>query len=381
MTAINETIVNRLKEELTCVICQDIYDDPYSLLPCLHTYCKGCADVLIGARCPICRVSSVRTVRSFTVQSFLDILTQAQDILTSITITPSISTNNKSNQQNGTVNRNNKNSTTHEIPAGSGSGSGSTGSTRKRPCRYCDTSFLTANACRTPITNTNQSGDGHIQCYSCREYMPSKSMNGTEPDLSQSCNFCGNIYCDDFWGCKNKSNSAKLFILDEIEDIKHFISDVEHITARSHGHLNRSEIKLLENYINEEGETWTSNWKSCLYHFDENIYRTAVARQMVPMAEQLYNTRRIPTDEEEVEDMYYENMEEIGVMPSKHLRACYTCAVNIVNGQFYYYWSRLVGTGICDDREKCSEGHNCTRQWISTRHAEAHSHTEPDASN
>jgi hypothetical protein len=66
---------------------------------------------------------------------------------------------------------------------------------------------------------------------------------------------------------------------------------------------------------------------------------------MVPMAEQLYNTRRLPTDD--VEDLYYENMDEIGVMPSKHLRACYTCAVNIVNGQFYYYWSRLVGTGIC----------------------------------
>jgi hypothetical protein len=27
-------------------------------------------------------------------------------------------------------------------------------------------------------------------------------------------NFCGNIYCDEFWGCKNKSNEAKLFVLD-----------------------------------------------------------------------------------------------------------------------------------------------------------------------
>ena len=60
----------------------------------------------------------------------------------------------------------------------------------------------------------------------------------------------------------------------DLKDIKHFISDVEHITARSHGHLNRAEIRLLEKYINEEGETWGTNWTSCLYHFDENIYRT-----------------------------------------------------------------------------------------------------------
>lgn len=75
---------------------------------------------------------------------------------------------------------------------------------------------------------------------------------------------------------------------------------------------------------------------------------------MTPLAYQLYNTRRLITgsqldsiednddSEDEYGDGYYDKIGTRGIMPSNHLRACYSCAATIVNGQFYGYWKEIV---------------------------------------
>lgn len=76
---------------------------------------------------------------------------------------------------------------------------------------------------------------------------------------------------------------------------------------------------------------------------------------MTPLALQLYNTRRISSgsdneDEEEEEDTYYDRMGEEGILPSNHLLACYSCAVTIVNGQFYGYWRDALANDLARGR-------------------------------
>ena len=55
----------RVKEELTCVICQDLLNNP-KILPCLHSFCTGCLKEWSGRlanldpskrhlECPLCR--------------------------------------------------------------------------------------------------------------------------------------------------------------------------------------------------------------------------------------------------------------------------------------------------------------------------------------
>ena len=52
----------KVKEELTCAICQDLLNEPRSL-PCLHSFCTGCLKELLAGlnsskyqlECPLCR--------------------------------------------------------------------------------------------------------------------------------------------------------------------------------------------------------------------------------------------------------------------------------------------------------------------------------------
>lgn len=70
---------------------------------------------------------------------------------------------------------------------------------------------------------------------------------------------------------------------------------------------------------------------------------------MTTIAQQLYNTRRLdyslPEEYEEDDDAYYDRIGEEGILPSNHLLACYSCAVTIVNGQFYGYWKHELDNG------------------------------------
>lgn len=74
---------------------------------------------------------------------------------------------------------------------------------------------------------------------------------------------------------------------------------------------------------------------------------------MTPLGLEVYNTRRLPvygndgqSDDDEDEDAYYDRIGEDGVLPSMNLRACYSCAVTVVNGQFYGYWKSLKEDGL-----------------------------------
>jgi len=73
---------------------------------------------------------------------------------------------------------------------------------------------------------------------------------------------------------------------------------------------------------------------------------------MTPLALQLYNTRRLVdenqnySDEEEEYYNYYDRIAEEGILPSNHLLACYSCAVTIVNGQFYGFWKDTLSNRL-----------------------------------
>lgn len=79
----------------------------------------------------------------------------------------------------------------------------------------------------------------------------------------------------------------------------------------------------------------------------------AIVRRMTPLGLQIYNTRRLPSyggnytvESDEDEDEYYDRIGEEGVLPSENLRACYSCAVTVVNGQFYGYWKNIIEDGL-----------------------------------
>lgn len=77
----------------------------------------------------------------------------------------------------------------------------------------------------------------------------------------------------------------------------------------------------------------------------------AIVRRMTPLGLEIYNTRRLPVYDNNNhsdgdEDAYYDRIGEEGVLPSMNLRACYSCAVTVVNGQFYGYWKSLKEDGL-----------------------------------
>lgn len=71
-------LVSSLKDELTCSVCYDIYNDPYVIIKCLHTFCLQCIQHLQSdgqIRCPECRVvAQVKDTRKdFKTQRLIDI--------------------------------------------------------------------------------------------------------------------------------------------------------------------------------------------------------------------------------------------------------------------------------------------------------------------
>ncbi|KAI9364172.1 hypothetical protein BD770DRAFT_439854 [Pilaira anomala] len=251
----------------------------------------------------------------------------------------------------------------------------------KNPCRSCQPSNGTNFTCPIPITESQQSGFGHIFCGFCSEYLPARGFGGNEPSINQCCSFCGIVACDKYWGCKNRGMDAKLYVLSEITSIKQYLVDIDRIDALEDGHLNLVEIELLEQYLEERDISWSEAWHTCLSYFDNNHYATSITRRMTTIAQQLYNTRRLvysipEEDDEEEDDEYYDRIGEEGILPSNHLLACYSCAVTIVNGQFYGYWKHELDNGARNGRDKCLIGTRCETQWRTENHARRLSHIE-----
>lgn len=79
------TLKNRchFTNKSNAAVCQEIYDKPQALLPCLHTFCLDCVNFIPGNNyenriiCPICRNRSTGHVANFTIQSFIDIFNNA----------------------------------------------------------------------------------------------------------------------------------------------------------------------------------------------------------------------------------------------------------------------------------------------------------------
>ena len=49
MASTSEVNIEQLKKEVTCQKCHKLYSSP-KLLPCLHTFCKGCLTLRDGLR-------------------------------------------------------------------------------------------------------------------------------------------------------------------------------------------------------------------------------------------------------------------------------------------------------------------------------------------
>ena len=83
----NQSLAEGVDKELTCAICLSRYNRP-KLLPCLHSYCKGCLeDMLKKSRekrnitCPQCKVEHVLPPQGiegfttfFTINNLLELL-------------------------------------------------------------------------------------------------------------------------------------------------------------------------------------------------------------------------------------------------------------------------------------------------------------------
>ncbi|KAI8081827.1 uncharacterized protein B0P05DRAFT_63101 [Gilbertella persicaria] len=108
----------------------------------------------------------------------------------------------------------------------------------------------------------------------------------------------------------------------------------------------------------------------------------AIIRRMTPLGLQLYNTRRLLSEDNQSvldDDEYYYRIQEEGILPSQHLRACYSCTVTVANGLFYTFWKGVVQNGLDQlHRERCQQGIQCETQWRRESHAQRLSHIEID---
>ncbi|KAL9539546.1 hypothetical protein MBANPS3_010200, partial [Mucor bainieri] len=370
-------------------LCQDLFDKPQALIPCLHTFCLDCVNSLPtnygndAMTCPICRRRANSFSSNFSIQNFIDIFNNASldeaeeiTIISDITVKGSSSAERNSSYssfastssspvlERSAPNEEHRHdeaesSTAAFSTAGSSSSASSYQSVTnfgmmKKPCRSCSSSNCTNYTCPMPITDENQDGFGHLLCGYCSEFMPARGFGGNEPAINQCCSFCGVVACDEYWKCKNRSSAAKLYILSDIHDISTWIRDVDSIETKEDGHLNTAEIALLQTYLNRTGISWRDAWVHCLGDLDDNLYTSPIVRRMTSLGLQIYNTRRLPVydnndyndDDDDAEDAYYDRIGEEGVLPSMHLRACYSCAVTVVNGQFYGYWKSLKEDGL-----------------------------------
>ncbi|KAI7899219.1 uncharacterized protein BX663DRAFT_521833 [Cokeromyces recurvatus] len=400
-----QLMTSELRDELTCVLCQDMYDKPQALIPCLHTLCLDCISCLPKTNeendafnCPICRGTVNKFTNNFSIQNVIDILQKAIKSQSSANKNQEelMTKNIGQQQQNHTAatakdlnDINIQNSNLIEEPSSSSSVSvrdytHAFNNHTKKTCRSCIQGNENGFTCPIPITDDEQDGFGHILCGYCGEYMPARGLNENEPALNQCCNFCGVVACDEYWKCKNRSIAAKLYILNDITDIESWLENLDSIEMKEEGHLNKAEIQLLKQYLNENNISWTEAWNTCLYYLDESIYTSSIVRRMTQLGLQVYNTRLLPgsevldecEDDSEEED-YYDRIEQEGIKPSQHLRACYTCLATIVNGQFYGYWKHIIRDGSIENiREMCPHGIQCEAQWRRDTHAQRLSHIE-----
>ncbi|KAI9481719.1 MAG: hypothetical protein EXX96DRAFT_538882 [Benjaminiella poitrasii] len=385
-------LTSALQDELTCALCQELYDKPQALIPCLHTLCLDCISCIPklndeddNFNCPICRRTVNNFVNNFSIQNVISILKDTTSTIKREETLSAIETKEKKQ-----VNVANALVTLQDYDLTEESSSSSTPnytiqfiSNTKKACRSClQNNNITGFTCPIPITDEQQDGFGHILCGYCGEYMPARGFGGNEPALDQCCNFCGVVACDSYWTCKNRSTAAKLYILDEINGISAWLEDIDSIEIKEEGHLNKAEIQLLKEYLNENSISWREAWDVCLHYLDESIYTSPIVRRMTPLGLQVYNTRRLPTSEDSTDtsddaEDYYDRIEQEGIIPSHHLRACYTCLVTIVNGQFYGYWKHTLRAGLADStREVCPNGTKCETQWRTDTHAQRLSHIE-----
>lgn len=193
---------NQVLDTLKCQICMELMYQPVSLYPCLHNYCGGCFSdwVKRAGDCPTCRQNVSEVKKNHMVVTLIDAYIKThpnskrpQEELDELDAANTF-------KQDRTVLNNKKNfksdgsasSSEDEVPtvtrakprAGRGvAAARQQMQTNPMICRQCPKAFEGYKC----VPN-----QPHIQCFSCKNYMPDRKMN-------QTCQICLRGFCNLYW--------------------------------------------------------------------------------------------------------------------------------------------------------------------------------------
>ncbi|KAI8391711.1 uncharacterized protein BYT42DRAFT_610908 [Radiomyces spectabilis] len=362
-----------LASELTCAVCQDLYKEPVSFIPCLHTFCSQCSrnlkdsiyDVLT---CPICREEVQYSRKNFMIENILALYKKMEPRTTS----SSVKTAKEDSDweviatcTNGIASMSTTEDTNPHIHDCTRAGSPS-------PSIDFDHSDTTTSA----ATNTDNYISNTIRCVGCAAYMCVNHDTGRVA-LNQICHLCGVVSCNLTSECPDPSPQNKLYSLKNLtkDEIPQFLREVDCIEAPEEGHLNSSEIGYLEIYLAMHDITWQDSWQVCLDNYDTQAYVCTAATRMIPWVKSVFDTFvvRQPNAMEIINadsSLRYTNV-------SDYLTACYTCTATFVNGQYFGFWRSVLPSDLpsfINEREYCRWGKECATQWNIESHAERLNH-------
>ncbi|KAF7728176.1 hypothetical protein EC973_006570 [Apophysomyces ossiformis] len=208
------------------------------------------------------------------------------------------------------------------------------------------------------------------------------------------CSFCGIVSCDLYRECPSGNGSRKLYQLQglcslisklylgffymeeiDIDDIEALLRDVGYLDSPEEGYLNPTEIGFLLDYLASQNMTLADAWKECLLMIDSGEYVCCTSRmellrindtKTIAAATALSDsardvlsllhterqsqpeTQNSTAEEQHANEPYTreqqqeeEDRNDNGVSLLKYATACYTCGVNIVNGQLFGFWAAV----------------------------------------
>ncbi|KAL0093094.1 hypothetical protein F4703DRAFT_1789538 [Phycomyces blakesleeanus] len=277
-------------------LCQDLFSDPVSFIPCLHTYCLQCTKNLSRANsetnCPICREKVQGVRKNFMASSFLRIYLEVNSDIKKM-----------KNEESGISLESPNARSTAAIMARTFQAveydqfrwdRKNFAVTDYKPCRSCIPNNPTGYMCPVPLEAGYATSElnpiGHLFCTFCQTYMPARGTFGM-PALDQACSFCGVVACDSYWGCFNHSHEAKLFLLKDIGDLDDFeqifLTKDSSLSSPEEGYLNFVEIKYLKAYLKDNKISWKEAWKSCTDMFDSQDYICSAASSLTLPAQDI----------------------------------------------------------------------------------------------
>ncbi|ORY95431.1 hypothetical protein BCR43DRAFT_492997 [Syncephalastrum racemosum] len=403
-------VIDLISDELICALCQDLLSEPVSLIPCLHTFCSFCTSRYTTHNietetfiCPVCREEVQDTHQNFMVQSIVEACRKVESkkrdgsgvLSPQHEPTPEpkpLSLWAKAFQeieQEASQNAPNADSQEHGTPVPDTT-------IASVPCRSCQPGNPTGYACPNPIPEdgTTEPPQNHIKCAHCHELMPARGEDNTLPGINQACSFCGIIACDEYWGCRDTETEFKICLLKgtyyvlsnciidllslDLRVVDSFLEKSELLEFPEEGHLNTVELEYLQDYMDLEDFVWKDVWKVCLDMIDLGEQVCPFVRRLSPAASRFFRLQ-----EDTIKDwalLASGSQDDTRPKLTEQLRACFSCAINIINGQVFRYWQNIDDDQLPAhvlNREPCPHGPECITQWRNPSHARRLAHRHP----